>query len=159
MGTDHRALRLKVPGSEIPLPKTSASLELAHPCLRCGACCATFRVGFYLREANVEENENAVPIELTEDVSPNLRCMKGTNVHHGNKCVALVGKIGEHAVCSIYKNRSSTCRNFKASYEDGVKNPRCDQARAKHGLKPLTKDDYRPRVPGSEIPPFSEKQT
>lgn len=130
MGTDLRAVRLAAPDS-------------THPCISCGACCAFFRVSFYWREANADEHKNAVPIELTEDVSSTDRCMKGTNVHHNNKCIALKGKIGEKAWCSIYEKRSSTCRNFEASYERGIKNPRCDEARAKHGMRPLTKDDFK----------------
>lgn len=130
-----------------------------HPCLSCGACCASFRVSFYWREANSFEHENAVPIELTEDVTSMARCMKGTNVHHNNKCIALRGKIGEKAWCEVYEKRSSTCRNFRASYENGQRNPRCDEARAKHGLPPLTKSDFRvPDTAESELRPISSSQ-
>ncbi len=83
-----------------------------------------------------------VPVLLTEDLDDNSRCMKGTNKNHQIKCVALNGKIGEYAVCSIYENRPSPCRKFGASYEDGKHNPRCDEAREKHGLLALTKKDW-----------------
>lgn len=129
MGTDLRAVRL-------------TESEKKHPCLSCGACCASFRVSFYWREANPEDQSNAVPLGLTEDVTDSLRCMKGTNVNHHSKCIALKGRIGDQVACSIYENRSSTCKNFRASYENGKHNPRCDEARAKHGLPPLGHEDY-----------------
>lgn len=125
--------------------------EKLHPCLQCGACCAYFRVEFYWREANKEDTENAVPIELVEELTPQSRCMKGTNSKHGNRCVALKGKIGTHAYCGIYENRSSVCRRFEASYENGSHNVRCDEARAKHGLKALNREEWiRFRAPEPE---------
>lgn len=113
-----------------------------NPCMSCGACCAFFRVSFYWREAEPADTEFPVPIELCDETLTALRVMKGTSQKHNPKCVALDGKIGEHVACSIYLNRSTTCRNFKASFEDGVHNPRCDDARAKHGLKPLGREDW-----------------
>jgi Fe-S-cluster containining protein len=39
--------------------------------------------------------------------------------------------------CSIYEKRSSTCREFEASWADGEANPDCDAARAAFGLAAL----------------------
>lgn len=125
-------------GMDLERTPTAAAV-VEHPCIQCGACCASFRVAFYWREGEVSEHDKAVPKDLWEDLTPEKRCMKGTLSKHKPRCVALRGKIGERAMCSIYENRSSTCRRFKASYEDGYHNPRCDEARAKHGLAPLTK--------------------
>lgn len=113
-----------------------------HPCLSCGACCAFFRVAFYWIEAEAG-SEYSVPINLTEDLDARQRCMKGTNSKHSPKCIALKGKIGQKASCSIYENRPTPCRRFTASYENGVREPRCDEARAKHGLSPLTINSYK----------------
>ncbi len=113
-----------------------------HPCLECGACCAYFRVAFYWREAE-KGSRFEVPTHLTEDLDTESRCMKGTSTKHQPRCQSLRGKIGTHAWCSIYENRPSPCREFKASYEDGYQNPRCDDAREKHGLKALTKWDWK----------------
>ncbi len=77
-------------------------------------------------------------------LDPTYRCMKGTEVKHQNKCAALGGRIGKNAHCTIYENRPTPCRNFRASYEDGSHNPRCDEARKAHGLAPLRRDDYLP---------------
>lgn len=114
-----------------------------HPCLTCGACCASFRVAFYWREAESKDCKNAVPADSFEDLDGMSRCMKGTNDKHHPKCVALTGTIGKDAHCTIYENRPSPCRKFEASYEDGTQNIRCDEARAKHGLRPLKLIDWK----------------
>lgn len=63
-------------------------------------------------------------------------------VPDSNRCVALHGHVGRHVSCRIYQNRPSPCRNFKASYEDGTQNPRCDESRVARGLEPLTLKDW-----------------
>lgn len=110
-----------------------------HPCLTCGACCAFFRVSFSEGEIH---GEYKVPIKETVDLGGGLRAMKGTEKKHGPACQCLEGRIGKAVSCRIYVNRSSPCRNFQASFEDGHHNLRCDEARARHGLRPLTKKDY-----------------
>jgi uncharacterized protein len=124
-----------------------SSYPQQHPCQKCGACCASFRVAFHWREAEPQPNELidlSVPQKFTEDLDTEHRCMKGTNDKHQPKCVSLIGRVGESAHCSIYKNRPSPCRKFMASYENGYQNIRCDEARIKHGLKALSKKDFRP---------------
>ena len=108
--------------------------EKAHPCLSCGACCATFRVSFYWAEA--------VPESHTEKLNDFYACMKGTNDHASPRCVALGGALGESVACSIYENRPSPCRSFEASLENGIVNERCDRARAGKGFLPLTSADW-----------------
>jgi len=116
-----------------------------HPCIGCGACCAHFRVQFYWREANAGEQPAeriSVPMEMTEELDSRFRCMKGTNDKHHPKCVGLKGKIGKDASCAIYSARPTPCRDFKASFEDGHRHQRCDDARMFHGLKPLQASDW-----------------
>lgn len=104
-----------------------------HPCLTCGACCATFRVSFYWAEI---EGEGGVPAELTVPVTPFRAAMDGT--HRANpRCVALDGQLGASVRCTIHPRRPTPCREFAASYEDGTPHERCDEARARHGLAPL----------------------
>ncbi len=69
--------------------------------------------------------------------------MKGTERGLKVRCEQLNGKIGESVNCKIYDRRPSPCRSFEASYEHGVHNPRCDEARAKHGLRPLRLNDWK----------------
>lgn len=54
--------------------------------------------------------------------------------------MALQGEIGHSVRCSIHPLRASPCRDFQASWVDGVHNERCDRARAAHGLPPLSPD-------------------
>lgn len=111
----------------------------SHPCLACGACCAYFRVAFYWRED--------VPDSLAEDLDSFRKVMKGTNMKHSRRCVSLEGRVGESVVCSSYARRPTPCRDFQASYENGEKNLRCDQARAAHGLLPLRRSDWELPIP------------
>src|SRR5689334_14026830 len=113
-----------------------------NPCISCGACCGTFRVSFYWGEAD-DLTPGGVPVELTEEAPPFRRVMKGTNQRHNMRCVALEGRFGEEVSCSVYSSRPSPCRAFEASYENGTKNKRCDEARAKYGLKPLKAEDWK----------------
>ena len=107
---------------------------MKNPCINCGACCAHFRVQFYWREP--------VPQPMFEELDSRYRCMKGTNDKHHPKCAGLKGRIGRDACCSMYEQRPTPCRDFTASYADGRRNVRCDEARARHGLKPLRPEDY-----------------
>lgn len=121
----------------------SQRIELGeHPCQKCGACCSSYRVSFYWREAEASDNLFAVPQNFWEEGSGHYRTMKGTESKHSPKCVALKGKVGEFVSCTIYNNRPSPCRNFEASFEYGIHKPRCDEARKKHGLSPLGREDW-----------------
>ena len=110
-----------------------------NPCLGCGACCATFRVQFYWREANPGEapRPEPVPVGMFEELDDRYRCMRGTQSKHRPQCAALAGRIGRDARCTIYEARPTPCRSFTASFEMGRHEVRCDQARAAHGLKPI----------------------
>lgn len=102
---------------------------MSFECVKCGACCASFRVSFYWGETSAHE-QGTVPAELTTAISPHHVCMKGTEskpVH----CIALIGEVGREVSCSIYEQRSSTCRQFEAGSED------CAKARKIHGLPEL----------------------
>ena len=102
---------------------------MSQECVKCGACCASFRVSFYWGETSAHE-QGMVPEELTTAISPHYVCMKGTEqkpVH----CIALMGVVGREVSCSIYEQRSSTCRQFEAGSED------CIKARKIHGLPEL----------------------
>ncbi|MBU9811383.1 YkgJ family cysteine cluster protein [Rahnella sp. SL6] len=111
--------------------------EINNPCMTCGACCAYFRVSFYWAES--EEAGGCVPQALTEQVTPFLSCMQGTN-SKTPRCVALEGEVGHAVSCSVYPNRPTPCREFDQSGLNGVTNAACDRARAQYGLPPLNVD-------------------
>jgi Fe-S-cluster containining protein len=108
---------------------------MSNPCLSCGACCAHFRASFHWLETNSAPG-GLTPAELTVPVSRHLVAMRGTD-RNPPRCIALDGRIGESVRCTIYEQRASPCREFRASWVDGQHNERCDRARAVHGLPPL----------------------
>ena len=100
---------------------------MTHPCLTCGACCASFRVDFAVQE--LEGCGGRVPAGLAEPITAHLCRMHGTD-HRSPRCAALTGKVGEKAACGIYEWRPSPCREFAAGSEA------CERARTRHGLPP-----------------------
>ena len=78
-----------------------------HPCLTCGACCASFRVDFSVFE--LDENGGGVPSGLAVEVNDSTCRMRGTD----------------------YEWRPNPCREL----EPGIAG--CDRERARHGLPPL----------------------
>ncbi|MBU4610098.1 YkgJ family cysteine cluster protein [Achromobacter sp. GG226] len=106
---------------------------MSQPCIRCGACCANFRVSFYWAETDMHP-EGIVPAGLTVPLTFHHVAMRGTE-QRKPRCEVLVGEIGVSVGCQIYAQRPSPCREFEAG------DPRCDQARARHGLPPLAKDE------------------
>ncbi len=114
----------------------STPSAVLNPCLRCGACCAYFRVSFYWAECD-EATENGVPATLTRPLSPFRLVMLGTS-GPAPRCVALLGTVGEEVRCTVYDRRPSVCRELVASWLNGQPNPQCDRARAAWNLEPLT---------------------
>ena len=106
-----------------------------NPCLTCGACCAFYRASFYWSEAD-DFPSGTVPVELTERFNDFQRVMKGTHQPHP-RCIALQGNVGDRVACSIYEKRSSVCRSFPVSWENGSHNHRCDKARIHWALAPV----------------------
>lgn len=115
-----------------------------NPCLACGACCASYRVSFYWAEAG--DDGTGVPIELTGRLSLHRSFMLGTNEPEP-RCKALLGFIGLKVSCAIHPRRPSVCRDFTASWENGVSQPGCDAARAKYALLPLQPHHWEPDRP------------
>lgn len=108
---------------------------MGNPCLRCGACCAYFRVSFYWSEADPFLG-GSVPLDLTEPLNPHRSAMRGT-LHAPVRCVALDGTVGEQVGCTIYPMRSSPCRELEPWEADGQPSEKCTKARAAHGMPPL----------------------
>ncbi|WP_312131147.1 YkgJ family cysteine cluster protein [Diaphorobacter nitroreducens] len=99
-----------------------------HPCLTCGACCASFRVDFSVHET--EELGGCVPDGLVVPVTDHTARMRGTD-HAQPRCSALTGQVGQRAACGIYEWRPSPCREFEAGSDA------CNRARQRHHLPAL----------------------
>lgn len=106
---------------------------MTHPCLTCGACCASFRVDFSVYES--EAQGGRVPASLAEAINDHTCRMRGTD-YARPRCAALTGTVGEKAACGIYEWRPSPCREFAAGSEA------CNKARARHGLAELESGLY-----------------
>ena len=113
---------------------------MLHPCLRCGACCAYYRVAFHWSETEPFLG-GPVPPELTEKLDHHRVAMRGTDGAQP-RCTALQGVVGENAPCGIYPRRPSVCREMQASWEFGTISAQCDKARLAHGLPVLTPQDW-----------------
>jgi Fe-S-cluster containining protein len=113
---------------------------MKHPCLRCGVCCAFFRVSFHWSEADASLG-GCVPPELTEKLDPHRLAMLGTDQAEP-RCVALKGTLGVAAHCGIYERRPSVCREVEPSWEFGRISLQCDKARLAHSMPLLTPRDW-----------------
>ncbi len=111
-----------------------------HPCLSCGACCATFRVSIHWSETDPDLG-GGVPAELTEKLDAHRVAMRGT-WEQRPRCVALDAQIGTYSRCTIHPVRPGVCREVDASWEHGVASAQCDKARIAHGLPLLTARDW-----------------
>jgi Fe-S-cluster containining protein len=97
-----------------------------NPCLSCGACCMSYRVSFYWAEAE----QRGLPASLTEQVTPFLSCMAGTNAKQP-RCGALRQAADGSFACRVYAQRPDPCREVQ------IGDSKCLQARMRHGLPPL----------------------
>lgn len=113
---------------------------MEHPCLRCGACCAHFRVAFHWSEAEPFLG-GVVPLALTEKLDHHRVAMRGTYTA-APRCTALQGTVGTAARCGIYAQRPSVCREVMPSWEFGTISLQCDKARLAHALPILTLQDW-----------------
>lgn len=111
-----------------------------NPCMRCGACCASYRVDFDRSEWAVEGGP--VPEGLAVEIADRLCRMRGTD-HARPRCAALVGVVGQKVHCAIHEWRPSPCREFGRLAPLGIGDDACDRARRRHGLLPLGADPAR----------------
>jgi len=118
-----------------PAPSAAHTSNDAHnPCVRCGACCASFRVDFARDELQSEGGR--VPDGLAQPITRFMMRLQGTD-HARPRCAALSGTVGVDARCGIYEWRPSPCREFGARANQGQGDDACAQARRRHGLPPL----------------------
>ena len=104
--------------------------------MNCGACCAMYRVSFYWAEAN-DAPGGWVPVDTTEQLTPTMRCMRGTS-SKTPRCEQLQGEI-PGALCGIYENRPSVCRELEPYDAEGKPTDQCKRARAVYGLPELSR--------------------
>ena len=82
-----------------------------------------------------------MPDDVVEELTPVYSCMKGTN-QKNPRCVMLSGEIGQQVSCTMYEQRSSSCKEVQAG------DAQCNKARFAHGLIPLVK--IEPVLPSND---------
>lgn len=92
-------------------------------CQSCGACCATSR-SWPRFSLETEAELAAIPETLVAADLSGMRC-------DGDRCLALVGRVGEHTACSIYAVRPLVCRDCLPG-DDA-----CQMAREAAGFAPV----------------------
>lgn len=97
-----------------------------NPCLACGACCMSYRVSFYWAEPEAA----GLPPAMTEQLTPHIACLAGTNAAQP-RCAALRGGADGTVACAVYAHRPSPCREVQIGDE------KCSKARRRHGLAQL----------------------
>ena len=103
-----------------------AETNADNVCIKCGACCAAYRVSFYWAEVETTGLDET----FTEQLNAWYSCMRGTNSASPH-CIALQGQVGERVGCAIYEQRLSPCREVQIGDE------KCRHARTKYALGEL----------------------
>lgn len=91
-------------------------------CQSCGACCAYSDTWPEFLE---EDDGDGIPEAMCDCEHGRMKCI-------GDRCVALVGVIGEKVACAVYPNRPSVCRQFPHGNVDY-----CNTVRSYFNLPPL----------------------
>ena len=95
----------------------------AGPCQACGACCA-YSQNWPRFSTEDDAALELIPPELVNARASGMRC-------DGDRCAALMGKIGEATACTIYAVRPEVCRTCMPGDAE------CTMARKKYGLPVL----------------------
>ena len=82
-----------------------------------------------------------MPQEVVEPLTAVYSCMKGTNQQQP-RCVMLSGEIGQQVSCTMYEQRSSSCKEVQAG------DAQCNKARSAYNLIPLI--DIEPAYPSND---------
>ena len=105
---------------------TMTTADSAHPCLSCGACCASFRVDFAVYE--MQAMGGTVPDGLALDVNGSTCRMRGTE----QVPIRCADRPGGPAG-GVQHLRTAPAPSLEFSAGDYA----CHKARARHGLAPL----------------------
>jgi Fe-S-cluster containining protein len=111
-----------------PLTEDARSALADIPdCQSCGACCSFSREWpRFTLETDAEIAR--IPAEFMNETTSRMRCV-------GDRCTALIGKIGVATSCSIYDIRPDVCR----ACEPG--DDACRMARIHFGMEPISPGD------------------
>jgi len=89
-------------------------------CQSCGACCA-YSAEWPRFSLEDDAQLALIPAVYVDDAAGRMRC-------DGDRCSALVGKVGEATACAVYAVRPDVCHTCQPGDDE------CLIARARHGL-------------------------
>jgi Fe-S-cluster containining protein len=108
------------------IERASASITLSEetsPCRTCGACCS-FAADWPRFSTEDESDLDRIPGLFVAANLSGMRC-------DGDRCSALVGKVGTSTSCAVYDARPHVCRACVPGDEA------CNLARSRFGLSGL----------------------
>jgi Fe-S-cluster containining protein len=94
--------------------------DAINPCQNCGACCAYSR---NWPRFTIEDDAalDLIPAQFVNERSSGMRC-------EGERCTALIGRVGETTSCAVYAVRPEVCRVCMPGDAE------CAMARQRYGL-------------------------
>jgi Fe-S-cluster containining protein len=113
--------------------KSEAEPAKEYDCTSCGACCVYFfdddlvdaggrGIGMFVRNDDVSQlPKKLVFIYPMPEIGMQDTWLRGKKVDGEWRCKSLEGKVGEHAVCSVYAIRPRTCSNFEPGGKGCIK--------------------------------------
>ena len=104
-------------------PATDGATTATGPCQTCGACCA---YSSNWPRFTIEDDAalDLIPTKFVNERQSGMRC-------DGDRCSALMGKVGVATSCGVYPVRPEVCRTCMPGDVE------CNRARKRHGLPPL----------------------
>lgn len=117
------------------MPRATKPPVVIYDCVTCGACCYNpdeNREIEYIDYIDIAPSDPIMKkpalvrrlVVLDADLQPHMR------LDRHQRCAALEGRLGVRVGCSIYLDRPSSCRRFKAGSR------RCRQYRRERGIDP-----------------------
>jgi uncharacterized protein len=91
------------------------------PCQACGACCSYSR-NWPRFSTEDDAALDLIPAQFVNEGQSGMRC-------DGERCSALIGKVGETTACGIYAVRPEVCRTCMPGDAE------CAMARSRFGLR------------------------
>lgn len=102
---------------------SSLSGATPSPCQACGACCA-YASDWPRFSLETDADLARIPAQYVAADGSGMAC-------RGDRCTALLGRIGAATACAVYAVRPEVCRACEPGDEA------CSMARRRHGLAPL----------------------
>ena len=99
----------------------TSTIDPSSCCQACGACCA-YSANWPRFSTEDDAALDLIPAQFVNEGQSGMRC-------DGERCSALIGKVGETTACGIYAVRPEVCRTCMPGDAE------CAMARRRFGLR------------------------